>query len=99
VVVLVAADVVHGAELAAAEIDDGDLGALHPEPPGLTQGHVARLSHLDQHRCHASSSSAAMARSRPCRTSGRVTRSSTSWKKPNTMSRWASSNGIPRLCM
>src|SRR6266498_2161521 len=85
-------------ELAAAEVRHGHLGAVVGEPPGLALRDLVRGRDLHQRHQSSCCSSRSIACSRPRRTSGRSTRSRTSWKNPNTMSRSASFLGIPRLC-
>src|SRR5688572_20956560 len=94
------ANVPHRTKLSVAEIGHGDLAAVHREPTGLALRDILRPRDRDEHHVQSEpSSSDSIARSRLCRTSVSVTRSRTSWKKPVTMSRSASSAGMPRDCM
>ena len=97
-VLRVRTDRVHRVEALLATVGDRDQPAVKLEPPSLPIGNLGRGTHPDQ-RLHAASpsSSASIAALALCLTWSRVTRSSTSLKKPNTISFSASARGIPRL--
>src|SRR4030095_5921574 len=98
-VVRVRADRVHHVEALLAEVRDREGPVVELEPPHLPLGHVADTA--DPHERHRSPNpraiSCSIASSRPSRISAMSTRSSTSAKKPNTISRSASFSGMPRL--
>lgn len=96
VVLRVAADRVERAEPLVAQVHDRDLTSVEGVAPRLAGRHVFRLADAHGHQRMPSASSAAIAASAPTRTSSICTRSSTSWKNPVTISRSASSWGIPR---
>src|SRR4029079_6064578 len=96
--VLVGAHGVERPEPVVTQVDHRDLAAVDGEPPSLPGRHVHDGAHTLLPHQIALSSSSWIASAAPVRTSSSVTRSSTSWKKPVTTRRSASSRGIPRLC-
>ena len=96
-VVSVRADRVYHAEPLVAQVRDREGPVVELEPPHLALGDVVHAA--DAYETHRSPLliSCSIASSSPSRISAMSTRSSTSAKKPNTISRSASFSGIPRL--
>src|SRR5207237_9992879 len=86
-----------GPEALLTEVGHGDLSPVDGEPPRLAGRDVAGAADTDERHHDSGSSSASIERSTLVRTSPRSIRSKTSLKNPNTISRSASSRGIPRL--
>src|SRR4029079_11466988 len=87
-VVRVRADGVHDPEPLFAQVRDGERPAPDPEAAGLALPHPRERAHLHERDPRAApASSFAMAASAPSRTSSICTRSSTSWKNPETIRR------------